>query len=420
MALYHFQARRDSSGTGQEIAEIAMPSLETKTSRLKLEIRWKPYFQNLNSGLALGYRRKAIGAGTWNIRTSDGKGGNSVKRIATADDFAAANGKDIMSFIQARDAALRLSRGETKEEQTATNLAEAVEAYKEDLISRNARTDNVSRLKFNLTPTLLKRPIGLLDVSELRKWRDGLTKKQSPASVNRLATILKAVLNLAASKDETLSKRPWEIALAALPEATTAHNVVISEATIKKLIAASRQQNREFGLLVETLALTGARYSQLARVLVRDLTGDRLMIPSSAKGQKKRISRIPVPIPTSLADKLRIGATGRPPSDPLLVKQSGEPWSKSDHARPFARAVTAIGENPETVTSYALRHSHITAQLLAGLPVQLVARLHDTSASQIEKHYAAEIASHTDELVRASMMTVEDTAADATVIPLRK
>jgi hypothetical protein len=71
----------------------------------------------------------------------------------------------------------------------------------------------------------------------------------------------------------------------------------------------------------------------------------------------------------------------------------------------------------ETVSSYALRHSHITAQLLAGLPVQLVAKLHDTSASQIEKHYVATIASHTDDLVRASMMEVDRPAAE--IVPIR-
>jgi hypothetical protein len=99
------------------------------------------------------------------------------------------------------------------------------------------------------------------------------------------------------------------------------------------------------------------------------------------------------------------------------VKPSGDGWHKSDHARPFARAVAAIGEAVETVSSYALRHSHITGQLLAGLPVQLVAKLHDTSAGQIEKHYAATIASHTDELVRGAMMELDRSSEDI-VIPL--
>ena len=79
--------------------------------------------------------------------------------------------------------------------------------------------------------------------------------------------------------------------------------------------------------------------------------------------------------------------------------------------------MSAIGEDPTAISSYALRHSHITAQLLAGLPVQLVAKLDDTSASQIEKHYAATIASHTDDLVRAAMMEVDRPAAG--VVPIR-
>jgi len=58
-----------------------------------------------------------------------------------------------------------------------------------------------------------------------------------------------------------LSTRPWEIGLAALPEATTARNVVLPEATIRLLVHAAREQGAEFGLLIEALALTGARVS---------------------------------------------------------------------------------------------------------------------------------------------------------------
>jgi hypothetical protein len=69
--------------------------------------------------------------------------------------------------------------------------------------------------------------------------------------------------------------------------------------------------------------LTGARVSQLARCQIRDLVGERLMIPSSGKGQDKRASRTPAPTPAPLADRFRVAAQGRPQSDPLLVKPSG-------------------------------------------------------------------------------------------------
>jgi integrase len=399
-----------------------MRTIETKTARGKVPVSKVPVFERLGQGVSIGYRRNAGGAGVWVVRLADGKRGKIEKRIALADDAEPANGRSIMSYQQAVEAARRLGRGETEEANPAAvaTLVDAIEAYKADLVARGAGVDNVTRLMFNLTPALLKRPVALLDVTELRKWRDAAVKRMAPASVNRLVTILKAVLNLAAAHDEQLRTRAWEIGLAALPEATAARNVVLPEATVRRLVHAAREQSAEFGLLVETLALTGGRVSQLARCQVRDLVGERLMIPSSAKGQNKRASRVPVPIPSALADRLRVAAAAeRKAADLLFVKPSGDGWHKSDHARPFARAVAAIGEDKETVSSYALRHSHITAQLLAGLPVQLVAKLHDTSASQIEKHYAATITSHTDELVRGTMMELDRPRHDV-VVPLRR
>jgi hypothetical protein len=46
--------------------------------------------------------------------------------------------------------------------------------------------------------------------------------------------------------------------LTAIPEATTAKNVVLPEGTIRRIVRGAREQSAEFGLLVETLALTGA------------------------------------------------------------------------------------------------------------------------------------------------------------------
>lgn len=394
---------------------IRSNALEARSNRLKLPVAREPAWVRIGDGLSLGYRRNRT-AGTWVARIADGKGGYERKAIGTADDYEDANGKDVLGYWQATEAARKLHRGDAETPAPILTVADALDRYADDLATRGGDKGNVTRLRSNLSPALLKRPVGLLDVTELRKWRDAAAKRMAPASVNRLATILKAVLNLAAAKDARLSTRPWEIALAALPEATAANNVVLPEAMIRQLVQAAREQGAEFGLLVETLALTGARYSQLARCQVRDLVGERLMIPSSAKGQKKRASRTPIPIPAALADKLRVAGAERPQSAPLLVKPSGEAWAKSDHARPFKRAIEAIGEDPERVSSYALRHSHITAQLLAGLPVQLVARLHDTSASQIERHYASEITSHSDELVRGAMFDLDQPTAD--VVPL--
>jgi hypothetical protein len=62
------------------------------------------------------------------------------------------------------------------------------------------------------------------------------------------------------------------------------------------------------------------------------------------------------------------------------------------------------------VTLYALRHSSIVRQLLANVPIRIVATLHDTSVNMIERTYSRHIAEHTDALARRALL---DTARPA-------
>ena len=156
--------------------------------------------------------------------------------------------------------------------------------------------------------------------------------------------------------------------------------------------------------------MTGARVSQLGRLEVQDLQdgpAPRLMMPASRKGKgAKALLRRPVPISSGLAGKLAAAIPGRPAHAPLLTKPSGAPWRKSDHSRPFARAAQQSG--PAEVTIYALRHSSIVRQLLAGVPVRVVAANHDTSVVMIERNYSRYISDHADAVARAALL---DTAA---------
>jgi site-specific recombinase XerD len=61
----------------------------------------------------------------------------------------------------------------------------------------------------------------------------------------------------------------------------------------------------------------------------------------------------------------------------LLAKPSGNNWKKSDQTRPFRKAAKRAGLDPYEVTMYALRHSSITRALKAGVPIRIVAALHD-------------------------------------------
>jgi integrase len=253
---------------------------------------------------------------------------------------------------------------------------------------------------------LIDKSVALLTVDDLRDWRDGLRRR--PASINRICTVLKAALNLAASKDTRVSPRAWEVGLATIPDAEEPRNVILGDAEVLKLIAEAGAYGKEFGLLVLVAATTGARVSQIHRLEVQDLQlgpAPRLMMPASRKGKgAKKVTRRPVPISPELAVRLAVAVEGQAPTDPLLVKPSGEPWKKSDHSRPFARITKRIWLDPHEVTLYALRHSSIVRQLLAGVPIRVVAVNHDTSVVMIERTYSRYISDHADALARAALL----------------
>jgi integrase len=178
---------------------------------------------------------------------------------------------------------------------------------------------------------------------------------------------------------------------------------------IRDIIIAAFGSGRELGLLVEAAAATGARVSQIANLHVADLQADRpdprLMMPSSRKGRgQKKVTHVPVPIPTSMAEKLKRASEGKATDAPLLTKPSGERWKQSDHSRLFRWLVARAGLDTSEVTIYALRHSSIVRDLLANVPIRVVATKHDTSISMIERNYSKYIADHADVLSRRAML----------------
>ena len=105
-----------------------------------------------------------------------------------------------------------------------------------------------------------------------------------------------AALVQAAQHDKRIQNRDaWEIGLAALPNAQEARNVVLSDDKVREFVAAAYALDDKFGLLTDTLAVTGARPSQAVRLRVEDLhdhpVRPKLMMPKSAKGGGRNRSR---------------------------------------------------------------------------------------------------------------------------------
>jgi hypothetical protein len=53
---------------------------------------------------------------------------------------------------------------------------------------------------------------------------------------------------------------------------------------------------------------------------------------------------------------------------------------------------------------YALRHSSVVRQLLAAVPIRVVAVNHDTGVAMLERTYSRYIADHADAMTRAAML----------------
>src|ERR1700751_6019182 len=136
---------RHFTRTGQLIMarKVSFSALESRSARLKLQIHRRPYGgPSLARGISLMYRRNKTN-GTWVLKATDGHGAYWTKGFALADDFDDSDGKNVLTFYEAQDAAKRLARGEDGAADYAPiTIDGALKDYKRDLEARNANPYN--------------------------------------------------------------------------------------------------------------------------------------------------------------------------------------------------------------------------------------------------------------------------------------
>ncbi|MDQ0513478.1 integrase [Angulomicrobium amanitiforme] len=249
----------------------------------------------------------------------------------------------------------------------------------------------------------------------------------SPSTVNRLMNDLRAALNAAAEKHRrelpagVLAE--IKIGTRAVPiRATTARKQILTGAEIQALIGAAFEvdDTGDFGRLVLVAAATGARYSQIAAIQVRDVQERqaRVLVPGSRKGRSLRAKPpASVPVTGALIERLQPALVGGIGTDPLLQRWAyrkvgpfewerhrRRAWGPAYEIDKWWRACVSAAKLPGDTVMYALRHSSIVRGLTAGVPVRLVAALHDTSVEMIEAHYSAHITEATDEIARRAVL----------------
>jgi integrase len=374
--------------------------------------------------------------------------GNRVEqRLAQADDAGAE--ADALPYPAAVTAAIEWARTQVRRidgegEGSATvvpTVRMAVDAY---VAARSARApaagrDAEKRLGKHVLAdeTFADTQLAKLNAGTIRAWRQRLSGDLQPTTVNRLLNDVRAALNAAAEQHRRIlpATLPAEIrsGTKALSAGSSARKQVLPDSEIRRLIDAAFtvDETGDFGRLVLLMAATGARHSQVARITVGDVqtARGRIMVPPSNKGRAgKRPTPIAVPVGADVLERLQIALAGRRGHEPLLMhwrhRQVGPvTWEQVDRG-PWATASAALrlwnrartrAEAPPGTVMLCLRHSSIVRALSAGVPVRLVAALHDTSVQMIEDHYSAYIVEATEEIARRAVTPL----APSTVAALR-
>jgi integrase len=413
--------------------------LQSRSARAAL--RKGLHWRSVDPDVTLGYR-KSRGGGRWLVRWYAGGKKYRQAPLGTADDVLAVGTLCYDAAVRAaRDkvCALRKAEQEASREPLPT-VADAIRSYvamrdarSTQLAGRPAKSDASSNLRKHVLKSSTIAPKRLDEVYEedLRAWRKALPLSLKRVTRVRTATNLKAALNAAY---RLYRKRlPPDFAESVRLglsfedegpsfEERARESQILDDAEVRAIISRAIQNDLDGDLarLIIVLAATGARFSQVTRMIVGDVQfgQSRLIVPNSRKGKRRHDSYMALRVGDDVLSALRPVCEGRSSREPLLCRwryvQTGVelwkrdrrgPWtSSSEMTRQWKNICEMAGIEP--VVPYALRHSSIVRGIRAGLPIRLVAALHDTSVVMIERHYSRWI---TDGL--------EDIAARA-IIPL--
>ena len=357
-------------------------TIDSKTKRRSLAIRREPHWQKIQQGAHVGFRKTENG-GTWHGRYRP-EGGKRV-----FDSFGdLAHIPDSEQYDEAIKLVQNWIKSLGNEHHSGYTVKDAIDAYVEkrkiDNSDKSAK-DAKQRLYKHAVPQLGNIKLNKLTMNHVKKFRDSLVrldsdeqdKLKSKDGANKLLSFLKAALNLAYKNDIIGSDRAWK-RVESFKDVGTARKVFLTEKQVKQLY---KHTEKSFHNLVKGALLTGARYGELITATVADLdiregtlhldgkTGKRdCYLSDEGLSHYKELSK----------DKL--------PAALLHMRDDGDPWGRSHTFRPMKEAIKSA-KLPKETTFYALRHTHISRALSAGVNIQVVAENCGTSVRMIEKHY---------------------------------
>jgi integrase len=371
-----------------------MADLSRKRERERLKPRREPYWQRLDKGMYLGFRRaKVYARSTWHarLRGRDGKQNYHALPAVDVDDYDGAK-KAAEKWLKQMGVApsRRKARG---------TVREALEYYLQYL--RNQGRDNTARTierKFKQVvwdDPLASIPTHALIDDDSEDWRDRLREGRQPRSINRIVRDYKAGMNVARKKGKyVIDPRAYDLEpLADDVEGTGEAAVFLEPHHRKQLINKALPAAAEF---MRGLELTGARPGELAAATVADLgTKHGTLQLKHRKGRKAKIKIRSVVLSRDGLVFFKKQAKNKLPGTRLFLDPDGRPWQRKRWAEEI-RAASAIvnarvkGKNriPTGATAYSFRHARIS-ELLQEYKIDplTVAMQTGTSIKMIELYY---------------------------------
>jgi integrase len=404
------------NGVSAMARRIRESILDSRDARLKLKIRGKPYWRSIGSGLHVGYR-KGKDARRWVARIYVGDGHYVVERIGSADDFADADGADVLTFWQAQERARQLATKRTTragQRMGPYTVAKAIEDYLEHIAVKPSHYDVKRRLAAYVPAKLASMELAKLTKADVAAWhraiaqepprvrtklgerqrhrdvdmRDPEIIRRRQDSANRILGMLVAALNLAVN-EENAPEGSWRY-VQPFKDVARSRMRYLTVAECKRLLNACDPHFRD---LVHALLLTGCRYQEVARLRAEDFNPDAgtLHIKQSKTGKARHVN-----LNDEGQEFFAQLTAGRGASEIIL----GRIWGKSIQAKPMAAACQRAKINP-AIGLHQLRHTFASLAVMNGTPLMVIANaLGHTSTRMVEKHYGHLSQSYLAEAIR--------------------
>lgn len=431
------------------------------TANARSKLGTGEYARRIDADAALWYR-KGVRGGVWFARWRNRGAGANYKQapIGPANDINDKQTEGLFTFLQAEKRAREIVAQARQDAKAAADgpvltVRLALESYIADRNARDSRrkgreinSDAGQRLhryvlgqgRGHKREAVQADPLAAIELhalteKHLKEWRKGLPGTLKATTATRLVNDFRAALNAAYEAHRArLDAQFLSVVKYGLKAETIDNddavpiardNQFLTDVEVGRLIRAAQEVDLEqrwdgdLARLVIVLAATGARFSQIARLRVRDYDREkgRLMVPVSWKGKGAKSGSIPVPVGRDVLDALLPAVIGRAGDEWLLERwkqkmvagttkwemdRRGQWQSASELTYPWG-AIRKRANMPEAIP-YALRHSSIVRGIRAGLPIRLVAALHDTSTTMIEQTYSRWITSGLEEMARAAIV----------------